>query len=172
MIKLIAIVVTVLMMGTYVDFYSLSVMKVDFSLMNFNSYKNKKVLLVNIASNSPQASQLAALQQFYNLNNDSVVVVGFPSNDFGKEPKSNAELKTWLLANGINFPVAAKSNVRGQNANVFYKWLNDKIQNGNTAIKIATDFEKILINKKGVIIGVFDSSVKTNNPLLLDALKK
>jgi glutathione peroxidase len=127
-------------------------------------YQGKKMLLVNIASQSEYAAvQLPQLQQLYNQYEDSLIVVAFPSNDFGNEPRTDAELKL-LMQNTyhIGFPVSVKTTVKDSLASVHpvYKWLQDQTENGSINVKVKKDFQKYVVDKNGTIIGIFSS--KTN----------
>lgn len=144
-----------------VSIYSLSVADVNNGSINFNDYRDKKILLVNTATGSNAASQqFAQLQQLYMQHHDSLVVIAFPSNSFGNEPGTNAEIKTLMQGTyGITFPIAAKSWVRGDSANILYQWLGSKLQNEVMDGKTKKDFQKYLIDGSGKIVAKFDSSV-------------
>jgi glutathione peroxidase len=161
-----------LLVGTVVSIYSLIVPSVDDgSVINFNNYRGKKMLIVNTASNSSQAYQLSQLQELYEQHHDSVMIIAFPSNSFGKESRSDAQLKTYLRDTlGITFPVAAKSNVAGTNPNMVFKWLANKSQNEVLNGKVTTDYQKFLIDNKGSIVGVFDSSTGPLSTRMQDAI--
>jgi glutathione peroxidase len=161
-----------LLVGTVVSIYSFMVPSVDDGAMiNFNNYRGKKILIVNTASNSSQAYQLSQLQELYEQHQDSVVIIAFPSNSFGKESRSDAQLKAYMRDTlGITFPVAAKSNITGANANMVFKWLANKNQNEVLNAKLVTDFQKFLVNGKGNIVGVFDSSTGPLSSRIQDAI--
>ncbi len=141
-----------------------------------NQYQGKKILLVNIATGSPLATtQLPQLQQLYQTYKDSLVVVAFPSNNFGNEPKTNEQLRLLLKHSyKIKFPVSVTTNVKDSTANPHpvYKWLHKKNQNGQTNINIKEDFQKILIDKTGIIIGIFSASTKPLDKVLTDAVEQ
>jgi glutathione peroxidase len=137
-------------------------------------YQGKKLLIVNIASSSEYAAvQLPQLQQFYQLHKDSVVVLAFPSNDFGKEPKTDADLKQ-LLQNTyrITFPVALRTGVKDSTASThaLYKWLQNQSENGTMSMKVKTDFVKYLVNKDGTIMGVFGAKTKPLDNAIINAI--
>jgi glutathione peroxidase len=137
-------------------------------------YQGKKILIVNIASNSEYAAvQLTQLQQLYQLHKDSVVVLAFPSNDFGKEPRADAALKM-LLQNTyrITFPISVRTGVKDSTASThaLYKWLQRQTENGDMNTKIKTDFVKYLIDKDGTIMGVFDAKTKPLDNAIINAI--
>ena len=144
-----------------VSFYSLSVPSIAHDqTIQFNAFQNKKVLLVNTATASPSAGQLQQLQQLYMQHKDSMVVIAFPSNSFGNEPRNNNRLRKYMRDTlGLTFLIAEKGPVKGENANAIFEWLRRKIQNEVSNVKTKTDFQKFLIDKHGQLVGIFDSSV-------------
>ena len=170
MIKLFS-VIAIAFTGTIVSIYSLSVPAVDNTTISFQNYQNKKILIVNTASGSSQAGQLTELQQLYLQHQDSMVVIAFPSNSFGNEPKTDAELKTLMQDTfGITFPIAKKSLVKGDSVNVIYQWLSHKTENDMTNGKVRGDFQKFLINSSGRIVASFDSATSPLSSVVQNAI--
>lgn len=155
-----------------VSIYSLSVADTNNGAINFNDFKGKKILIVNTATgNAPANQQIAELQQLYQQNIDSLVVVAFPSNSFGHQLGTNAEIKaTMQNTYGVNFPIAVKSWVKGDSANVVYKWLSDKMQNEMMNSKTLRDFQKYLIDGSGRLVAKFDSSINPLHPKIQAAI--
>ena len=86
-----------------VSFYSLSVPSIARdATIRFNTFQNKKVLLVNTATASPSAYQLQKLQQLYLQHKDSMVIIAFPSNSFGNEPRNKNGLRKYMRYLRIN----------------------------------------------------------------------
>lgn len=145
------------------SFYDFKMKAIDGKTINFNDYKGKKVLIVNIASKcgfTPQYEELEALNQ---KHKDKLVILGFPSNDFlGQEPKGNSEIASFCQINfGVTFPLFEKSRVKkGEEQNVLYKWLSSKKQNGWNGIAPYWNFCKYLINEKGELIRFYSPTVK------------
>jgi glutathione peroxidase len=137
-------------------------------------YQGKKILLVNIASASQYAAvQLPQLEQLYQLHKDSLVVIGFPSNDFDKEPRNNANLKLLLEKTyRISFPVSVRTGVKDNTASThpIYKWLQDKNENGDMNMKVKKDFQKFLIDKDGTIIGIFSTKTSPLDNVIINAI--
>jgi glutathione peroxidase len=63
--------------------YSYEAPSINGGVIDFDSYRGKKIFIVNIATGSSRASQLSELEQLYQMHKDSMVVIGFPSNTFG-----------------------------------------------------------------------------------------
>ena len=152
--------------------------------VNFSDYKGKVLLIVNTASKcgfTPQYDGLEALYQKY--KSEGFTVIGFPCDQFGhQEPGSNEEIEEFCRLNhGVTFPLMAKSDVNGENANEVFKWLysekpfagwgdsetgkfmdgmlsrNDPDYASNPDIK--WNFTKFLIDRKGKVVARFEPVV-------------
>jgi glutathione peroxidase len=151
--------------------YSLQFTDLDGVVTNMSSYQGKKILLVNIATGSPRVSQLAGLQQLHETYGDSVVIIAFPSNSFGNETRTNAEIKQFCQGNyGVTFKITAKNPVAGAGIQSIYNWLANVGENGMMDGTVGGNFQKFLINKEGLLIGVFAPSVMPTDPEIINAL--
>jgi glutathione peroxidase len=155
-----------------VSIYSLSVTDVSDSSINFNNYKGKKILIVNTATGDSSANQqITELQQLYLQYHDSLVVIAFPSNSFGNEPGTNAAIKAVMQNTyGVTFPIAGKSEVKGENANVVYQWLGSKLQNEMADWKVKRDFQKFLVDGTGRLVARYDSLVTPMSTMMQNAI--
>ena len=142
--------------------YDFKVEALDGSTIDFSSFKGKKILIVNTASACGFTPQYEGLEALYKKYQDKLVIVGFPANNFGgQEPGSNSEIKEFCKKNyGVSFPMAAKISVKGDDIAPIYKWLCNKSQNGVLDAEIKWNFNKFLLDEKGVLISKFDSGVK------------
>lgn len=142
--------------------YDFKVEALDGSVIDFASYKGKKILIVNTASKCGYTPQYEGLEELYKKYQDKLVIVGFPANNFGEqEPGSNTEIKEFCKKNfGVTFPMAAKISVKGDDTAPIYKWLCNKTQNGVLDAEIKWNFNKFLLDEKGKLIAKFDSNVK------------
>jgi glutathione peroxidase len=153
------------------SFYSLQFQDVNGSTINMSSFQGKKVLLVNIASNSSLVSQIGQLQQLKQQFGDSLVVIAFPSNSFGSEPKTNAEIKQFCETTyNSTFIIASKGSVSGSGLLPVYDWLSKATDNGDADIIIGGDFQKILIAKDGSIQGTFSPKLNPLHPSIIQAI--
>ena len=152
--------------------------------LSFSQYKGKVLLIVNTASKcgfTPQYDGLEALYQKY--GDQGLVVVGFPCDQFGhQEPGTNEEIEEFCRLNhGVTFPLMAKSDVNGENANEIFKWLysekpfegfgdsdTGKFMDGMLSRQdpdyasnpdIKWNFTKFLIDRKGRVVARFEPVV-------------
>ena len=149
------------------SFYDFQLTSIEAKPIDFNIYKGKKVLIVNIASQCGFTPQYAELEELYQQHKGNLEIIGFPANDFlGQEPGSDTEIATFCQRNfGLSFQLFQKSSViKGKEQNALYNWLSNKDQNGwNT--KVPTwNFCKYLINEKGELVKFYNSSVKPMSP--------
>ena len=140
-------------------FFDLSIKNIDNKVVHLKKYKDKTILLVNVASQCGFTKQYSSLQTLYDkYKNKGLIVIGIPSNQFGgQEPGSNNEIKDFCETNfNITFPITDKVDVKGDNAHQIYQWA--KKNHGKSTIP-KWNFHKILINKDGKIQDTFNSFV-------------
>lgn len=142
------------------SFYSLKATLGNGEEIDFGKFRNKNVLIVNLASKCGFTPQYAELEKL-NQSNKNLVILGFPSNDFGKqEPGSDAEIGGFCKINfGVTFPLFKKGEVKGNLKQAVYQWLSDKNKNGWNDEEPQWNFYKYLINEEGKLAKVFSSSV-------------
>lgn len=125
---------------------------------NLSAYKDKVLLVVNIASACGFVPQLKELQELRaELKDKGFEILAFPSNDFGRqEPLEGEQISEFCQVNyGVEFPVFEKIMVRGNQAHPIYKFLSDKKLNGNLTSTPRWNFHKYLINKQGEVVDYF-----------------
>ena len=139
------------------SFYDLSINSIDGNEIKFSNFKEKSILLVNVASNCGFTKQYEDLQKLYELyKSNGLIVLGVPSNQFGnQEPGTENEIKNFCETNfNITFPMTSKYDVKGNKAHPVYLWAKESY--GNSAIP-KWNFHKILIDKNGKIQDTFAS---------------
>ena len=153
------------------SFYDLSIVLNNGKTLNFSQFKDKKVVLVNPASNCGYTGQYSELQDLHERYGDNLQIVAFPANDFaGQEKSDDNEIAQFCQLNyGVTFPVAVKGVVvkNDQQQNVF-RWLSDSAQNGWNEHCPDWNFGKYIVNENGVLTHYFGPSV---SPLQDDFLK-
>jgi glutathione peroxidase len=141
-------------------FFDFEINDINEKTFALEQFKDKTILLVNVASNCGFTKQYSELQELYDKYSEKgLVVLGVPSNQFGgQEPGSNNEIKDFCETNfNITFPMTAKIDVKGENAHPIYLWAKENY--GNSAVP-KWNFHKILINKDGKIEDTYSSFTK------------
>ena len=116
-------------------FFDFEIKDINEEKLDLETFKNKTILLVNVASYCGFTKQYSELQELYNKYNEKgLIVLGVPSNQFGgQEPGNNNEIKDFCEANfNITFPMTTKIEVKGKNAHPIYLWAKENY--GNSAI--------------------------------------
>ena len=141
--------------------YSITVTDIDGANKPMSNYQHKLILFVNIATNdSARTPQLAGLQQLQEQFADSLVVIGFPSNSFGYENRTDAQIKQFCQSTyGASFLLAAQGSVKGADIQPVYNWLTRQTENGVMDNEVKGDFQKFLLDKDGNLIGTFSGRV-------------
>ena len=136
--------------------YEFKFKSLDGGFIKLDDYKDRVIVLVNVASRCGFTKQYDDLQSLWtNYKDKGLIVIGIPTNDFKQEPASNSEIKDFCEQNfNIDFPMTEKINVLGREAHPFYKWAKDN--HGKKAVP-KWNFHKIIINKKGKIVDTFAS---------------
>ena len=124
---------------------------------NLCQYSGKVVLVVNTASYcgfTPQYKALEGLHAKYAPR--GLVVLGFPSNDFGQqEPGSNKEIADFCESTfGVKFPMFSKTVVKGPQADPLFAELARR-----TGRAPGWNFHKYLVARDGVAVSSFASEV-------------
>ena len=120
-----------------------------------NDYKEKVVLIVNVASKCGFTPQYDGLEKlFKDYREKGLVVLGFPCNQFGaQEQGSNEEIQSFCqMTFGTSFPVFAKIDVNGAQAHPLYEWLKSSAPGVLGTEMIKWNFTKFLVDKKGNVV--------------------
>ena len=144
----------------------------DEAPQNLCQYQGKVVLVVNTASFCGFTSQYEGLEKLYAKYKDrGLVVLGFPSNDFGQqEPEDETKIKNFCTTNfNITFPMTKKYSVIGKSAHDFYQWAG-KLSGFMGRPK--WNFHKYLIGKNGQYIDWFSSTTEPNDKKVISAIEK
>lgn len=141
--------------------YDFKVAALDSGTIDFASFKGKKILIVNTASECGFTKQYEGLQALHEKYKDKLVIVGFPANNFGgQEPGTNEEIDAFCKKNyGVSFPMAAKISVKGNDAAPIYQWLCNKKENGVLDAEVGWNFNKFLLDENGKLLAHFESKV-------------
>ena len=153
-------------------FFDFNIKSIDGNNLELSKYKNKAILLVNVASNCGFTKQYSDLQQLWEKYEDKgLIVLGVPSNQFGgQEPGSNQEIKKFCEVNfNVNFPMTDKVDVKGTLAHPIFLWAKENY--GSSAIP-KWNFHKILINKDGKIHDTYSSLTRPTSKKITGEIEK
>lgn len=130
-----------------------SVYRVDGMSESLSRYAGQVVLIVNVASQCDLTRQYEGLEALYErYQQRGLVVLGFPSNDFGdQEPGSNEEIVEFCRANwGVKFPIYAKLHVSGPEQHPLYARLTGlPVPLGGP---VEGSFQKYLVARDGRVV--------------------
>ncbi|MBM4186688.1 MAG: glutathione peroxidase [Gemmatimonadetes bacterium] len=139
-------------------------------------FRGQTLLIVNVASQcgfTPQYKGLEALHR--RLGPRGFAVLGFPSDQFGQEPGTEAQIMAFCgKTYDVTFPMFAKIEVNGDGAHPLFRFLKAARPGvlGTEAIK--WNFTKFLVDKEGQVVARFGSratpeAIEPDIVALLDA---
>ena len=157
---------------TALDFIPLSI---DGKPAPLAIYRGKVLLIVNVAGRSIFSEQYAALEALYQKYKDQgLVILAFPSDDFGKEePDANDAIKQFAASKyKITFPLFAKVALSGEHIAPLFQFLMDKQANAATGGPIRWNFTKFLVDREGKVVARFEPDVTPDSPEIAVAIEK
>ena len=139
--------------------YDYSATLADGTTASLSDYKGQVLLIVNTASKCGFTPQYKDLQKLHDEYQDSLVVIGVPCNQFGKqEPGNSTEIEEFCEVNyGVSFLITEKVDVKGSEQHPLYNWLTKKIENGRKNSSVKWNFQKYLIDENGELIDYYFS---------------
>ncbi len=151
------------------DIYSFSARRLGGAEESLADFRDKVLLVVNVASQCGMTPQYAGLEALYRKYKDrGFTVLGFPCNQFGaQEPGTEAEIQSFCSTNyDVTFPIFAKIEVNGAGAHPLYAYLKGEKPGllGTEAIK--WNFTKFLVSRDGKVVR---RSAPTEKPEDLDS---
>lgn len=146
--------------------YDISVTTIDGKDISMSQFKNKVVLVVNVASAcgfTPQYTDMAQLYDKY--KGKGFEILAFPCNAFGgQEPAANPQIKQFAQNKGAKFQLLAKGEVNGPGEHPLFTYLKNK-KGGILGDDIKWNFAKFLVDKNGNVVGRWPS---TTSPMELE----
>lgn len=162
--------------------YDFDAKKINGETQAMRDYEGKVLLIVNTASKCGFTPQFEGLEKLYKTYGEKgLVIVGFPCNQFaGQDPGTNEEIKEFCSLNyGVTFPMMAKIDVNGENADPLYQYLKSqkgfegfdmghpiaskldeilRAEDENYAQKsdIKWNFTKFLVDRSGTVVERFE----------------
>jgi glutathione peroxidase len=146
----------------------------DGGQQKFADLRGKAVLIVNTASQCGFTPQYAKLQELYGRYKDrGLVVLGFPSNDFGEqEPGEAAEIKEFVTSKfAVDFPMMNKVHAKGPEIAPLYKTLTEETAEGIRG-EVKWNFTKFLVDPEGRVVARFEPKVDPLADEVTSAIEK
>lgn len=158
-----SIVLWASMLSPATSIYDFSFTSIDGKKVSLSDFKGKNILVVNTASKCGFTKQYKDLQMLHEQYGSDLVIIGFPSDNFGgQELDSNEEILNFCEKNyGVTFLLSEKINVKGEDMHPLFKYLTEQ-ENADFKGDIKWNFEKFLINEEGKLIHRYRSRT---NPL-------
>lgn len=155
--------------------YKYTFNNIEGKTINLKQFKGQKILIVNVASKCGFTSQYEELEILNRKFKDTLIIIGFPSNDFmNQEPGTNEEIAAFCKTKfDVTFLLSEKISVKkGKDQHEIYKWLTNKSLNGWNEQAPKWNFYKYLIDENGELTNVFPSTTNPMNKEITDAIIK
>lgn len=155
------------------SFYEIPMRSLDGTPLNASRFKDKVVLIVNVASRCGFTNQYEGLQALYTrYHKEGFEILAVPSNDFAnQEPGSNQEIAQFCSVNfGTTFPMTTKLHVKGKKIHPLYQFLTMPPAPFPGSVK--WNFTKFLIDKDGTVIARYSSVKKPLSRTITTAIEQ
>lgn len=176
------------------DIYEIPVRRIDGTETTLADYRDKPLLIVNVASKCGLTPQYEGLEAFYEkYRADGLEVLGFPANNFlAQEPGTSEEIQDFCSTNyNVQFPLFEKISVKGEDQHPLYSYLISEkpdvdVTNGDgfeerlkgfgqvreNADDILWNFEKFLIGRDGTVAARISPDVTAEDERVVAAVDK
>ena len=165
------LIFNIIIMNAQNSIYDFNITTIDGKIISLSSFRGKKMLLVNTASECGFTPQYQELQELHQKYGEQLVIIGFPANNFGgQEPGTNSDIKIFCQKNyGVTFLMSQKVSVKGEDMDPIFKWLNNQ-ENQSFKGNIMWNFEKYFIDEKGQLFKRFRSTTKPNSTNIISLI--
>lgn len=174
-----------------VTIYHIPVKTMDGKEVTLADYRDKVLLIVNVASKCGLTPQYEGLQALYQAKkHQGLEILAFPANNFlAQEPGTNEEIQQFCSSTyQVDFPLFAKISVVGEDQHPLYQalttaqperigegpWVEDLIEYGltpNPLPEVLWNFEKFLVNKQGEVVARFAPDIQADDPRITQAIE-
>jgi glutathione peroxidase len=158
---------------THASLYDFVMNDVDGAQVPLERFKDKVLLIVNVASKCGFTPQYAGLQSLYERYKEKgFEILAFPANDFlWQEPGTDREIRQFCSTSyAVSFPLFSKISVRGKKTHPLYRLLTGKETNPGFGGKITWNFNKFLVDREGNVVNRFDSKVEPLDQRVVEAV--
>lgn len=139
--------------------YDIAINSLQGQPISLHEFQGKKILFVNVASECGFTKQYKDLQALNDKYQNSLVIIGSPCNQFGKqEPGDALQIQNFCELNfGVKFLLTEKIDVKGSKQHNLYKWLTNRSLNNEKNSSVKWNFQKYLVDEKGRLIDYYFS---------------
>jgi len=131
--------------------HNISIEGINGKDLRLGQFRGRKLLIVNVASECDYTPQYEQLEELYRHYNESLSIIGCPSNDFGnQEPGGEKEILSFCQTMfQVSFPLSKKINIRTEPVHPLYIWLTRKELNEVSDNEVTWNFQKYAISPEG-----------------------
>jgi glutathione peroxidase len=145
--------------------------------LRLDVFRDRVVLVVNVASQCGFTPQYAGLEALYRRHQDrGLAILAFPCNQFGRqEPAGNADIRQFCHENyAVTFPLFEKVEVNGPRTHPLFAFLKSQRPGWLGMKAIRWNFTKFLVDRRGRVVARFSptatpASIEPQIVALLDA---
>lgn len=154
-----------------VSIYDFSFTSIDGEPVDMSAFRGKNILIVNTASKCGFTKQYSDLQALHEQYGENLVVIGFPSDNFGgQELDNNEDIQEFCERNyGVTFLLSEKIDVKGKEIHPLFKFLTTQ-KNPDFIGDIEWNFEKFLIDKEGDLVHRYRSRISPLDKVIIGNL--
>ncbi|NBE53247.1 glutathione peroxidase [Streptomyces boluensis] len=156
------------------SFYDVEIDALQGGPANLGQYRDKAVLVVNVASKCGLTPQYAALEKLHaQYAPRGFTVLGVPCNQFmGQEPGTAEEIATFCSATyGVTFPLTEKTDVNGAERHALYEELVPTTDAEGHSGDIRWNFEKFVLSPGATTVVRFGPRVEPDAAELVAAVE-
>ena len=141
--------------------------------LDLSQFKGHYILFLNVASKCGFTKQYRELQQLYVNNQEKIVVIGVPCNQFGNQEPGNEKQISLFCSEKYNvtFPLTEKLKVRGSEQHMLYAWLTSKELNGSKNSSVKWNFQKYLVGPEGNLVDYWYSLTSPSSSKITNYLR-
>ena len=143
--------------------YDFNVTTIQGKEISMSKYRDKVLLIVNVASECGFTPQYEGLEKLYErYRDDGFMILGFPSNQFGEqEPKNEDEIIFFCQGTyDVQFDMFSKIDVNGDHTDPLYQYLKEQQSGFLWTQSIKWNFTKFLVDREGNVVERYGSSTK------------
>jgi glutathione peroxidase len=143
--------------------YDIEVKNIDGKVHTLGKYKDKVMLIVNVASKCGFTNQYEGLEALHKkYNQKGLSILGFPCNQFlSQEPDTEEQIKSFCsLTYGVQFDMFSKIDVNGDNTHPLYIYLKEHSSGFLGIDVIKWNFTKFLVDTNGKVVKRYSPSTK------------